>query len=73
MLLKPELKESTGPIQVCAGIKGGVEVAIHSLRKIRDEPQTRGILLFDANDAFNSLNRKVALKFSKCVQSFLLT
>ena len=62
MSLKPELIESTGPIQVCAGIKGGVEAAIHSLRKIYDEPQTQGILLVDANNAFNSLNRKVALK-----------
>ena len=28
--LKPELIESTGPIQMCAGIKGGVEAAVHA-------------------------------------------
>ena len=61
MSLKPELIEATGPIQVCAGIKGGVEAAIHALRKVYEDPQTQGILLVDADNAFNSLNRKAAL------------
>ncbi len=65
--LKPELINSTGPIQVCAGIKGGIEAAIHALRNIYDNPETQGVLLVDARNAFNSLNRKAALHNIKYV------
>ena len=47
--LKQDLKEAAGPIQVCAGHEAGAEAAIHAMQSIFDE------------DAFNSLNRKVAV------------
>ena len=59
--LKQELIDATCPIQVCAGVKGGIEAAIHALRQIYDDPETDGILLVDADNAFNSLNRNAAL------------
>ena len=60
-VLKPELIDSTGPIQVCAGIPGGIEAAIHAVRKMYEDPNTEAVLLVDADNAFNSLNRKAAL------------
>ena len=60
-VMKPELIESTGPIQVCAGLQGGVEAAIHAMRRIYEEESTDCILLVDAENAFNTLNRKAAL------------
>ena len=60
-ILKPDLVESTAPIQVCAGLQGGVEAAIHAMRRMYDDPDCNAVLLVDAENAFNSLNRSVAL------------
>ena len=35
---------------------------MQAMRKIWDDPETEGILLIDASNAFNAMNRKVALK-----------
>ena len=60
-LLKPEILAATAPLQAAAGLQGGVEAAIHSLRTMYEDEDTHGILLVDADNAFNRLNRKVAL------------
>ena len=60
-ILKPELVTNTAPIQTCAGLPGGIEASIHAMRKIYDDSATKGILLIDASNAFNALNRKAAL------------
>ncbi|CAB4008017.1 Hypothetical predicted protein [Paramuricea clavata] len=58
---KQDFKEATGPIQVCAGHEAGAEAAIHAMQQVWEEKNTEGILLIDASNAFNSLNRQVAL------------
>ncbi len=58
---KQDFKEATGPIQVCAGHEAGAEAAIHAMQQVWEEENTEGILLIDASNAFNSLNRQVAL------------
>ena len=60
-LLKPEILAATAPLQASAGLEGGVEAAIHALRTMYEDEDTHGILLIDADNAFNRLNRKVAL------------
>ena len=60
-ILKPDLVGSTAPIQVCAGLQGGVEAAIHAMRQMYEDPDCDAVLLIDAENAFNSLNRNVAL------------
>ena len=60
-LLKPELVNATAPLQTCAGLSGGIEASIHAMRKIYEDEETEGILLIDAANAFNALNRKAAL------------
>ena len=48
--------------QLCLGQKCGIEHAIHSLRETYQQPETEAILLIDASNAFNALNRKLAMR-----------
>jgi hypothetical protein len=48
-------------MQLCAGQKVGWEAAVHAMRQIYDSPDTEAIPLVDVQNAFNSLNRAVAL------------
>ena len=58
---KDEIKEAAGPLQTCAGHGAGAEAAIHSMRSIFEQEETDAVLLIDAGNAFNCLNRNVAL------------
>ena len=60
-VLKPELIEATAPLQSCAGLKGGIEASIHATRTMFEDKETEGVLLVDASNAFNALNRKAAM------------
>ena len=59
--LKTDLMESVGPLQAAGGAKGGAEAAIHAMRTIFEDDNTDAVILVDASNAFNSLNRQVAL------------
>ena len=62
-----DIEGSVGGLQTCAGQKGGIEAAIHAMKKIYSEVKYEGLLMVDASNAFNSLNRKVATKNIKLV------
>ena len=59
--LKDYIQEATGPLQMSTGLKGGSEAAIHAMRNIFDSDGCDGVILVDASNAFNRLNRQVAL------------
>ena len=59
--LKEEIREAAGPLQVCAGHSAVSEAAIHAMSQVFVEEGTDGILLIDASNAFNRMNRSVAL------------
>ena len=59
--LKEEFCEAAGPLQTCAGHSAGAEAAIHGMRAIFEEEGTDAVLLIDASNAFNRMNRKVAM------------
>jgi hypothetical protein len=59
--LKEEIKEAAGPLQVCAGHSAGAEAAIHAMSHVFDDEETDGIILTDATNAFNQMNRAVAM------------
>ena len=59
--LSDEIQEAGGPLQVSTGLEGGAEAAIHSMKKIFEEEGTDAIILVDAANAFNRLNRQAAL------------
>ncbi len=58
---KGDILEAAGTNQLCAGQTAGVEAAIHSVIDQFDKPGVEAVLLVDATNAFNSLNRNVAL------------
>ena len=58
---KADIQAAVGPLQLCAGHDAGCEAAIHAMREIFDDEETEGVLLVDAKNAFNSLNRAAAL------------
>ena len=61
MFLKPDIINSVGPLQLSAGQDGGCEAACHAMSRIFTEDECQGVLLVDATNAFNSLNRRTAL------------
>ena len=60
-VIKLEVVENASSLQLCAGQPARCEAAIHAMTKIFGEEETDGLLLVDASNAFNSLNRKVLL------------
>ena len=59
--MKDQIKEAAGPLQTCASHGAGAEAAIHSMREIFEKEETDGVLLIDASNAFNNMNRSAAL------------
>ncbi len=55
------MKLAAGPLQTCAGHQAGCEAAIHAMKEIESMDETEAMLLVDATNAFNTLNRKAAL------------
>lgn len=60
-ILKHDVIDASGSLQVCAGLKCGSEAAIHAMRKMLEADDNDAVLLIDASNAFNSLNRSAAL------------
>ena len=60
-VVKDEVKEVAGSIQLCAGQEGGCEAGVHATKEIFENVNTEAALLVDAKNAFNLLNRQTAL------------
>jgi hypothetical protein len=60
-VLKKDIKRAAGVTQLCAGQEGGAEAAIHAMLEIFELDDTDAVLLVDAQNAFNTLNRRAAL------------
>ena len=61
-LMPDEAREVMGPLQTCAGHAGGIEATGHAMQQLYGDKETEGCLLIDAENAFNGMNRKVALR-----------
>ncbi len=60
-ITKTDVQEATGARQLCAGQTAGIKAAVHSVRESFQSSDAEAVLLVDASNAFNSLNRKLAL------------
>ena len=56
-----DICHAAGSQQTCAGQEVGVEAAIHAAREIFQMESTEAVLLIDAENTFNRLNRQTAL------------
>ena len=61
-VIREDIVDAAGPLQTCCGLRGGIEAAIHAMRLTFEKETTEGLLLVDAENAFNNLNRKTALQ-----------
>jgi hypothetical protein len=60
--LKPDIQDAAGCLQVSSGVKSGGEAAIHFMREAFDTADAaEAVILVDASNAFNSLNRSALL------------
>ena len=61
-VLKSEILEVAGSRQMCAGQDSPCESIVHSLRSLFDSGSVDGLLIVVASNAFNALNRSLALR-----------
>ena len=55
-VVKYDLQDAVGTIQLCAGEDAGCEAAVHAMEQIFADDDTEAMILVDA---FNCLNRQV--------------
>ena len=60
-VLKNDIIDCTGPLQVFEGQETGIEAAVHSLSSMYNDKNNDVVLLVDASNASNSLNHEVFL------------
>jgi hypothetical protein len=59
--LRTDIQQASGPIQLCAGLEAGCEAAIHAIVQLFHRDDSEAVILVDADNAFNRLNRSIAL------------
>ena len=76
-VLRERIRKAAGNLQVCSGHQAGGEAAIHAMRDIFEEENIEAVILVDAKNAFNTINREAMLhnikmkcpSFSKYVEN----
>ncbi len=56
-----DIQSAAGPLQTCAGHEAGCEAAVHAMKEIYSDDDSDAVLLVDATNAFNVINRQAAL------------
>ena len=73
ILLKKGVLQAAGSLQLCKVQVAGSDAVIHAMHDIFNDHNTEGILLIDAENAFNSINRKVILYNLKFICQVIAT
>ena len=66
-VVKQDILESSGSLQVFAGHKSGSAAAVHTMNSLFQYKEIDAVLVVDASNAFNSLNR--ASQYQDCLSS----
>ena len=70
-IARENVMEPSSKIQMCAGQKAGCEAAIHAVREVYENEETEAVLLVDAANAFNNINRYILLHNIKIICPFI--
>ena len=62
---KGDLQDACSPRQLACGLPGGCEAAAHALQTLWEGDSTQVVILGDAGNAFNRLNRKAAIRSAR--------
>ena len=60
-VVKEDIKKGAGCLQLCTGQEAGYEATIHAMHRIFKSNETEAIPMVDAENVFNSMNRKALL------------
>ena len=60
-VVKRDLQEAIGSIQLCAGQDAGCEAAVHAIQHLFAGEETEALILVDTTNTLNRLNRQVTL------------
>ena len=55
-----DIEEACGVLQTCSGLPSGIEATVHAMQSLFSSDTVEGVLMVDAKNAFNSLNREAA-------------
>ena len=61
VIIRGNVLDAAGSLHLCAGQISGCEATVHSIRESFFEEDTEAVLLVEANNTLNSLNRMNAL------------
>ena len=61
-MIKEDIREAAGSLQLCAGHLSGCEATVHYIQKLFAPPDCQAAILVDATNAFNSLNHQTTLR-----------
>ena len=57
----PDIEDVCGVDQLCAGVRAGIEGAVYAINDLHCSDDW-GVLMVDASNAFNSINRLAVLR-----------
>ena len=58
---REDTMKAVGNLQLCAGQQAGAEAAVHAAKEIFADKECEAVLLIDASNAFNTLNRQAMM------------
>ena len=62
IVISDDIQKAAGSLQLCGGQDFGIEAAIHAMHQVYAHEETEGVIMADAANAFNNLNRNVAIR-----------
>ena len=58
---REDTMKAVGNLQLCAGQQAGAEAAVHTAKEIFADKECEAVLLIDASNVFNTLNRQAMM------------
>ena len=60
-MIGQDIQSAAGPIQTCAGHEAGCEAVVHAMKEMQALDETEALLLVDAENSFNIIERQLCI------------